>query len=129
MTFDVDASQVLALAADLKAAADDLVGAIKPAIAKGALNVKNAMRDDMAASAHFRQVARTITYDARAGQTWAEAEVGPVTAGQTVGDLAHIAYFGGARGGGGTVRDPQDAADDEAPRLEAAITAIIGDLL
>lgn len=127
--FDVDVSEVLALAGDMRDASEQLVGQIRPAIAQSAGNVKDAMRDDMAASRHFRPVAGSITYDTRLGVTWAEAEIGPVTAGATVGDLAHIAYFGGAHGGGGTVRDPIDAANDEAPALERAITAIIGDIL
>ena len=41
------------------------------------------------------------------------AEIGPEKVG--AGNLAVIAYWGGANGGGGTVEDPQEAADRELP--------------
>ena len=121
----VDVSDLLAAADDLRAAAGRLVGEVKPVVAKAAVNVKATMRADLEGSRHFRQVARAVSYDTRAGATWAEAEVGPVTAGATVGDLAHIAYFGGARGGGNTVRDPLEAAKLERPAFEANIAALV----
>ena len=43
-----------------------------------------------------------------------------------MGDLAHIAYFGGSPAGGGTVRDPQAVLDEEAPRLEKALIDLLG---
>ena len=49
--------------------------------------------------------------------------------GPRVGDLAHIAYFGGRRGGGGSVRDPEYWLESEAPTLEKYIGKILEDLL
>ncbi len=98
---------------------------LRKVVAKGALNVKTSMRAEMSRSAHFGQVARSITYETRETARFTEAQVGPVTGGKVLGDLAHIAYFGGAQGGGGTVRDPQVDADEEAPRMESAIASLI----
>jgi hypothetical protein len=127
--FDLDVSGLNQFADELGSAAGKLLEGVRPVVAKGALNVKTSMRADMAGSEHFKQVARSITYDTRQGVGWVEAEVGPVTEGATVGDLAHIAYFGGVRGGGGTVRDPQGNLDDEAANFEKALTDVVGDLL
>lgn len=128
-TFDFDVSELTALGRELAVAGDSIMGKVRPVVSKGALNVKNGMREDMSGSAYFARVASSITYETRDGVGWAEAEVGPVTAGRTVGDLAHIAYFGGFPAGGGTVRDPQAVLDEEAPRFEKAITDVIEGLL
>lgn len=84
-------------------------------VKKAALNVKNAMRSDAEASRHF-EMAWTINYDMVPDSDGPAAEVGPEKKG--AGHLANIAYFGGAHGGGGTVRDPQEAADEEAQAFE-----------
>jgi hypothetical protein len=126
-SFDVDVSELLAFADDMQAAARDVVGKVRPAVSKGAVNVKNTMRDDMAASGHFGQVAAAISYDLSGNADSSEAQIGPTKAG--AGPLANIAYFGGAYGGGGTVRDPLEAAEEERPGLEQALTAIVTDLL
>lgn len=126
--FSLDVGDLLRFGDDLVSAADGLLGRVKPVVAKGALNVKTSMQDDMKQSDHFKQVARSITYDVRDGQSFVEAEIGPKTAGQTVGDLAHLAYFGGAHGGGGTVRDPQGALDDEADNFERALGDVLWDI-
>lgn len=122
----LDVSELLDFGRKLASRAD-IVKAVKPVVSKGALNVKAGMRENMAASAHFGQVARSITYDTREGVDWAEAEVGPVTAGRVVGDLAHLAYFGGANNGGGAVRDPQAVLDEEAPRFFKALEDLAGE--
>lgn len=124
---DIDVSDVLRFADDLQDAAAGIVEAVKPVVAKGALNIKQAQAADFDGSKHFRQVGRTISYDVRATGSAVEATIGPRTGG--AGSLANIAYFGGAHGGGGSVRDPLDAALEEQPRFEAAISAAIGDLL
>ena len=127
--FDIDVSGLDALARELAEVGGSVMAEVRPVVAKGALNIKTTMRDDLAKSAHFGQVARSVTYDTKAGQSFASAEIGPVTAGQTVGDLAHFAYFGGANGGGGTVRDPQEALNEESPRFVDAVSDVIDRLL
>lgn len=109
------------LAAALTQAANDLPNLVRPVVSKGALNIKNAMRADMAASEHFGAAASSITYDL-AGT---EAEIGPT---KPAGAIANIAYFGGARGGG-TVRDPLEPAEEEADGFEQALADIVGNLL
>lgn len=141
---EIDASDFFRAAADLKAASRDMMSEVRPAVSNAALQVKEGMRADMAASRHFDQVADSITYDMRGNAVVSEAEVGPVTGGHgggfigplpqggkrgVVGDLAHFAYFGGANGGGGTVRDPKVHLEDEAPRFEKAIGDILDRLL
>lgn len=126
-SFDLDLSELTALGDDLRASAEQLMGKVRPVVAKGALNVKESMAADMGASAHFGQAAGSISYSLKGNPSYAEAEVGPAKGG--AGSLANIAYFGGAHGGGGTVRDPQGNLDDEAPDFEQALTAVIGDLL
>ena len=128
-TVIVDASSFDGLADDLKGAADQVLDKVAPVVARGAVNVKATMREDMQSSRHFGQVAASISYDIERGSGWVEAEVGPVTEGRTVGDLAHFAYFGGSPGGGATVRDPQGNLDDEEPRFRNAINDVVGGLL
>src|SRR5699024_2811532 len=125
-----DASDFEALGRDLdRAAAGDLIGEIEPTMMRGAGNIQRDMRTDMRQSRHFGQVAPAITFDVDRFQTHIRAEVGPLSAGKQVGDLAHFAYFGGANGGGGTVRDPEYLLEKEAPNLEKYIGDILEGLL
>lgn len=126
---DFDVSELLAYADDLDTAAAAILSSVQPAVKQSAEQVKAGMRADMEASRHFRPVARSITYDLRTVTNAVEAQIGPITRGATVGDLAHLAYFGGAHGGGGTVRDPQDALDDHARGFELALADVIEGLL
>jgi hypothetical protein len=113
------------------AAVLDAAGAATEAMARqvvnrSALAVKNAMRADMARSRSFHQVAGAISYDIRSGalfgQNVIEAEIGPEKG--SPGSLANIAYFGTSRGGG-TVRDPGEALNDEASNFERALSEVI----
>lgn len=129
-SFTFDASDFDALARDLSAAAAaDLLGQVESSVKAEAGNVKEAMRADMAASRHFGQVAHVIDYDIDRFTEHVRAEIGPRTAGKTVGDLAHFAYFGGARGGGGTVPDPEIHLDAAGDSLEEYVGKILDGLL
>lgn len=127
-----DASELRTLAADMRAVPERLTRHVYPVVAKGALNVKTAMVADAEASPHFKGIARSIGFDIHqtsfAGDGVLEAEVGPSSAAGSPGNLANIAYFGTSRGGG-TVRDPQAALDDEAPKFERALGDLLDDLL
>lgn len=130
MDISFDASDFSTLARDLdRAAATDLVGKIGPTIMRGAGNVQRAMKADMEESLHFKQVSAAITFDYEAFTAHARAEVGPLSAGRQVGDLAHFAYFGGANGGGGTVRDPEHHLNAEGPILGKSIGDVLEGLL
>ena len=118
----VDASELRALIADLREAPQLVRREARAVISKGALNIKNQMRDEVAKSRHFR-FAHTVTYDLKVAGDTIEAEIGPETGG--VGSLAGFAYFGGVNGGGGTVPDPQGALDAEAPNVEKYLDALV----
>lgn len=123
----VDASDARRFAADLTAATQRVVDKVPPVVKRGAQNIKTQMRDAMFSSDHFKGAARSISYDITNGGF--EAEIGPVTGpGGVPGDLAHLAYFGGVNGGGGTVEDPQVALDAETPRFERALLDLIGEV-
>lgn len=119
-----DMSEVLEHAARLEAAAVATEREVTSVVSKGALNIKNQQQAEMARSTHFGRIARTISYDIRTvgafGGGIVEAEIGPNRHWRAA-RLANIAYFGGARGGGGTVPDPGDALLAEAPRFEQAL--------
>jgi hypothetical protein len=115
----VDSSELDALARDLVKIPALMVPKMRGVVAKSALNTKNTMRKDAQGSAHFKQIAPTISYDLKvhtfAGDGVIEAEVGP--SGGGAASLAGIAYFGTSKPGGGTVRDPTDAMLEEAPNF------------
>ena len=121
MGVTIDTSEVRALAADMRAVDSRLVRHVIHVVEKGAVNVKADMRAAANNSKHFK-IARSITYDLSYPDGAVEAEVGPTLGG--AGSLAGIAYFGGANGGGGTIEDPQGAADREAPRFEQALSEV-----
>lgn len=123
MGVTIDTSEVRALAADMRAVDGRLTRHIIPVVDKGAVNVKNDLRDAASRSRHFRLVP-TITYDK---PTPFEAEIGPVKGG--AGSLANIAYFGVSNGGGGTVEDPQAALDRESPKFERALADLAAELV
>lgn len=85
---------------------------------KGAMNVKRDLQEKLRASAHFKGVARSITFDIEG----LSAEIGPEKGAGSGAPLADKAYWGGAGWGGvhsgGTVEDPEEALNREAPNLE-----------
>ena len=122
----VDVSELRKLATDLSSAPKLVKSEARGVVAKGALNIKNQMRDEVARSRHFR-FAHTISYDLKVTGDMIEAEIGPETGG--AGSLAGFAYFGGVNGGGGTVPDPQGALDAEAPNVEKYLDALVAKAL
>lgn len=96
----MDAGEIKALARDIDGAARRLTPETRKIVSKGALNIKNGMRRDMQASPSFSGVARSINYDLTDKVAVQEAEIGPSAEPGSPGNLANIAYFGGARGGG-----------------------------
>lgn len=115
----VDASDLDGLARSFRKIPVEMVPKLKGVVTKSALNTKNIMRKDASSSKHFRQLARTISYDIKVnsfgGDGVIEGEVGPSGGGSA--SLAGIAYFGTSRAGGGTLRNPEDAMLEEAPNF------------
>lgn len=124
----IDASELRTLAADLGAAPAKAAPAVRAVVMKGAVNIKGAMREDMAASRHFKGVTRSIDFDVVAEPDGVSAEIGPKSGPGEPGNLANIAYFGTSRGGG-TVRDPQAALDEESPKFEKALADVLDGLI
>lgn len=116
-----DFDDLRTFAADLAKGVD--VAKVRPIVLRGGLNIERQLRAEASGSRHFK-MARTITTEMH-GDT--EVEVGPESRG--AGNLAHIAYFGGARGGGGSVPDPQGALDAEAPAFEDWLAKLAEDSL
>lgn|SRR5574343_588381 len=140
MSFDLDMSQVADLAYELRDLPKQVQREIPPVIEWGAVSIKEQLRAEMRASAHFGQAADAITYDLHDGGF--TAEIGPTKGG--AGSLANIAYFGGGAwsgrkrpgpgwqsgpGGGGTVPDPRGALEAEAPNVEREILNIVSRVL
>jgi hypothetical protein len=112
----VDMSEVREFAADVTRLPGELGRHLVPVLSKGALNIKTQMRADFEASGNpgFRYVGRTVSYDLHTEGNELSAEIGPD---KPSGALANVAIFGTARGGG-TVPDPREALEAEAPVFE-----------
>ena len=120
------------LSADLRMAPSKLAPKINAVIFKGATNIKAAMRADMSASRSFGGTTPSIDFDMLDERDSVTAEIGPKTGPGETGGMGGIAYgtgvFGGSRGGG-SVRDPIAALEDEAPKVEKFLGDVLGDLL
>lgn len=122
----IDAYEVAEFAAELRSIGPKTARAVPAIVAKGALNIKNEMRDDALRSRWFK-FARTIDYDTLDGGM--TAEIGPNKAIAPVAALANIGYFGGSNGGGGTIREPSGALENEVPRFLKAMGDAIEEAL
>lgn len=123
---EIDTSEVRQFAADATRLPGELSRWLRPAVSKGALNIKRAMQQDLKQSgnAGIRHVARSISYDLIDTGATVEAEIGPD---KPSGALANIAYFGTSKGGGHT-RDPIEALNEESAAFEKAIADIVEEL-
>lgn len=119
----VDTSQVEALAKDMaKQAAKGIIG-VRAVVAKGALNIKNDLRNQANASgiAEARALGRFINYDTKMRPGSVTAEIGPVAG--HAGSFAFL-YFGNSKNGP-VLPDPGDALMREVPNLEKYILAVL----
>lgn len=122
----IDAHEVRELAADFSKVPGELSRHAIPVLSRGALNIKNQLRESFEASgnAGFRFVGRTVSYDLTTEGNELSAEIGPT---KPEGALANVAIFGTPRGGG-TVADPREALEAEAPRFEKALADLAEEL-
>lgn len=127
-TFDIDAREVTALAADLGRVASGALPLVDAVVKKGAQNITEEMRADAAGSRHFGQIAPSLSYDSnyRVGQVG--YEIGPDRSRSPGARLANIAYFGGSNGGGGTL-DIDAPVRNEEPRMLKALDEALGRIL
>lgn len=125
---EVDLSELRLLTKDLGDAGPETLAKVQPILHRAANNIKRAMVADANRSKHFRQIARTITYDATIDNGF-EAEIGYDKSSGPAASLAGIAIFGTSKPGGATVRDPVEALNDEAPEFERWLDAAVDGLL
>ena len=125
----VDVSQLRSFARDLERAPVKVVREVPKVVKRGANNIKRTMQADFRESRSFGHIARTVSYDVTVDAGGVEAEVGPDKSRGGGASLAHIAYWGGARGGGGTVEDPLGALAIEVPEFESALGKLLEDVL
>jgi hypothetical protein len=125
MSFLVDSSGLRELSQNLGRIAGDLVEDVDKVVKRGAQNAKNEMVADAQASAHFKGMAGSISYDSdyRAGQV--AYEVGP-DKGRRGGSLGNIAYFGTSRGGG--TLDIEKPLRSEEPNLTRELGNLLGQI-
>lgn len=125
-SIEIDTTEVRQIAADATRMPGELSRWLRPAVSRGALNIKRAMQQDLEQSgnAGIRAVARSISYGLIDGDHTIEAEIGPD---KPSGALANIAYFGTSRGGGHT-RDPIEPLNEEAEAFQKAVADIVGEL-
>lgn len=111
--FKIDMSEVRSLAADMSGVDSRLSRHLIPVVRRGGVNIKRAMQEDLRKSRNrgFKKVANTVSFDEI--DNGYGVEVGPTT---PDGALENIAYFGSYKGGG-TVRDPWHALEDEYPNF------------
>lgn len=128
MTITGDFSEVQRLAVDLGRAVSKLLPDVDAIVKKGADNVKQEMVADASGSAHFKGIARSISYDRAYGLGSVGYEVGVDRDRGGQAQLGGIAYFGGVNGGGGTL-DIDKPLRNEEPRLVKALTELGDGLL
>lgn len=109
----IDASELAAYGRGLAMNTVKARALVSAAVAKGALNVKNAIQEDVKSSSNpaFRRIG--ITYELDSNTDGITADIMPREGGAS--SLANIAFFGTARGGGG--HRFYEHADDEMPNL------------
>lgn len=101
-------------AAVIKHAAADITSEAEKVVFKGATNVKKEMQRTISSSTHFKGAAPSVTFD----MDGLSAEIGPEKASGAGGAIMNIGYFGGVRGGGGTVEDPEEPLIRETPNVQ-----------
>ena len=125
-----DVSQLRTLVTDMQAVPPKVAREVPAVVKKGADNVKKTMQSDFRQSRSFGQIAGSVNYDVTSDGDGVEAEIGPDKSLRRFGpSLAVIAYWGAAHGGGGTVRDPARAMEDEAPKFEQALAKLLDGVL
>mgnify|MGYP001306609749 CR=1 FL=1 len=124
MKVRVDGSEVRELSHDLGEVPDRVIPEVKKSVSRGALNIKNDMARDARSDGSYRHFHRSISYDlVRDGLA---AEIGP-DKNRVQGPLGNILYFGTSKNA--PVLNLGGPLYREAPRFEAALRRIAGDVL
>jgi hypothetical protein len=119
---NIDASEVHRLAEDLAQVPVEKLPEVRKSLSKGALNIKNDMRDEAKSSGHYKHFSRSISYDLDG----LEAEIGP-DKDKTQGALGNILYFGTSKNA--PVLDLFGPAERELPKFAKALGDLGEDIL
>lgn len=122
----VDTSELRRLAADVGQVPGRAVKESAPIVAKGALNIKNDMREQASGHPHFPAFPSSITFDTEVTATGIEAEIGP-DKDRPQGALGNLLYFGSSKNA--PVLDIMAPMEAEAPRFEKALGLVAVNLL
>lgn len=118
---------------DLGQAPGRTVKKIKPVMKKAGVQMKRNWTKSFRSSPSFRVVGKSVTFDVHDSTAFGtrniQVEVGPDASRDSAAALAGIATFGGSRGGGGSVPEPDQLLKDEADTAEKFIADIIGEAL
>lgn len=123
----IDTSEIRSLEADMRAVDSRLARWVRPVVSTGATKIKTAMRNDFRNSRYFHQVEPFVDFDWLDVSGAYAAEIGPRAEGPA--RIENIAYFGSSRAGGGTVRDPQEAANEELPNFQRELEKLAEELV
>lgn len=117
-----DVGELVALAAQLRAAPAELDRALGPVVSKGALNIKNEWRDNarVSAGAHAKLYPASIGYDLENGPGFLGAVIGPDQDARQ-GRLGNLLEYGSVNNG--PHNDGGRAMDSEEPRFGDAVEA------
>lgn len=121
---EVDMSQVDRLADDLEAVAAEAAPKVKKVVEKGAVNIKNGMRQDATGHPRSRYFPSSISYDITDGGMG--AEIGP-DKDRVQGDLGNLLYFGSSNNA--PVLDINAPLRKEEPRFADALADVAEDIL
>lgn len=141
----IDASELRTLSHDLGTVSREVFDKVEGVVKKGALNIKDTMREDFQNSTHFKSVGRTVNFDTNRDESGIEAVIGPNKYWRAA-RLANIAYFGTSvgvyRGGpkfsqevgrgpgkGGNTVDVFNGFREEEPRFLENLRKVAGDVL
>jgi hypothetical protein len=102
---------------------------VRATLRRGAVKIKEGMNSDLGKSGSFKaSAAGSVNFDETIAADGVTYEIGPDVASRSAAALANIAYFGGARGGGGTV-DIEGPMRAEEPVIVEYLEQAVGRLL
>lgn len=115
MPVRIDASELRAFGRDMVGVPARTRAKVAAAVKKGAVNVKDAIQEDVRESWHpaFRQI--SIGFELQSVGNGIAADISPRDGGAS--DLANIAFFGTARSGYATRHEFYEHAESELPTL------------
>lgn len=121
----IDASELTSFGRRIAAAHAKASIAVAKAVKKGAQNVKEGVISDLQTSSNYAISRIGIGYEMGSTGTTIYADVSPRDGGAS--DLANIAFFGTAKGGG--THDFYEAAETELPTLAEYVADAADDML